>query len=203
MRDRRAERRQETIEEIVATARRLCRAEGLAGLSLRELAAEVGMRPQSLYTYFDSKNAIYDAMYARGCREFAAGQAEWDLIGDARADVRTMARYFVEFCMQDPVRYQLLFQRPIPGFEPSPESFAISVDSLTAAQAHLALLGIDDPRDLDLFTAIGAGIASQQISNDPSGDRWSQLIDDAVDMFVDHVSKRAQLRSVEREGSRA
>jgi AcrR family transcriptional regulator len=203
MRDRRAERRQETIEEIVATAWRLCRAEGLAGLSLRELAAEVGMRPQSLYTYFDSKNAIYDAMYARGCREFAAGQAEWDLIGDARADVRTMARYFVEFCMQDPVRYQLLFQRPIPGFEPSPESFAISVDSLTAAQAHLASLGIDDPRDLDLFTAIGAGIASQQISNDPSGDRWSQLIDDAVDMFVDHVSKRAQLRSVEREGSRA
>jgi AcrR family transcriptional regulator len=66
MRDRRAERRQETIDEIVATAWRLARADGLAALSLRELAAEVGMRPQSLYTYVDAKNDIYDAMYAEG-----------------------------------------------------------------------------------------------------------------------------------------
>jgi len=201
MRDRKSERRQETIEEIVATAWRLCRAEGLAGLSLRELAGEVGMRPQSLYTYFESKNAIYDAMYAQGCREFAAGQTEWDLVGDARADIRTMARYFVEFCTQEPVRYQLMFQRTIPGFEPSPASFAIAVENLAVAQEHLASLGIDDPRDLDLYTAIGTGIADQQISNDPGGDRWIRLIDDAVDMFVDHVSQRARLRSAEREDS--
>ena len=41
-------------------------------------------------------------------------------------------RFFVEFCTEDPARYQLLFQRTIPGFEPSPESFAISVDGLRA-----------------------------------------------------------------------
>lgn len=202
MRDRRAERRQETIEEIVATAWRLCRVEGLGGLSLRELATEVGMRPQSLYTYFDSKNAIYDAMYADGCRQFVAGQQRWELVGDARADLKTMARYYVEFCVQDPVRYQLMFQRTIPGFEPSAESFAISVGSLEAAREHLVSLGIDRPGDLDLFTAIGVGIASQQIANEPGGDRWTQLVDDAVDMFIDHVSERSVVRSAEWEGSR-
>lgn len=202
MRDRRAERRQETIAEIIATAWRLCRAEGLAGLSLRELAREVGMRPQSLYTYFDSKHDIYDAMYAEGCRRFLDGQAEVELVGDARTDVRAMARYFVGFCTEDPVRFQLLFQRTIPGFEPSPGSFALSVESLTATEEHLASLGIDDPRDLDLYTALATGIASQQISNDPGGDRWSQLIDTATDMFVDHVHQRAQRRSVEPERSR-
>jgi AcrR family transcriptional regulator len=202
MRDRRAERRQETIDEIVATAWRLARADGLAALSLRELAAEVGMRPQSLYTYFDAKNDIYDAMYAEGCRQFAEGQRRWELVGDARADLQVMGRYFVDFCTQDPVRYQLLFQRTIPGFEPSAESFALSVDSLAEVTAHLASLGIDDPRDLDLFTAIGTGIADQQISNDPGGDRWIRLIDDAVDMFVDHIESRAQARSTHQEGSR-
>jgi AcrR family transcriptional regulator len=202
MRDRRAERRQETIDEIVATAWRLARADGLAALSLRELAAEVGMRPQSLYTYVDAKNDIYDAMYAEGCRQFAEGQQRWELVGDARADLRVMGRYFVDFCTQDPVRYQLLFQRTIPGFEPSAESFALSVDSLAAAAAHLASLGIDDPRDIDLFTAIGTGIADQQISNDPGGDRWIRLIDDAVDMFVDHIESRARARSTHQEGSR-
>lgn len=195
MRDRRAERRQETIEEIVATAWRLARVEGLAGLSLREVATEVGMRPQSIYTYFDSKHAIYDAMYAQGCRQFVAGQASWALVGDARSDLKAMVRYFVDFCTQDPVRYQLMFQRPIPGFEPSAESFAISVASLAAAQDHLASLGFDDPRDMDLFTALGMGLADQQISNDPGGDRWIRLIDDAVDMYVDHLTNRAPLRS--------
>ena len=192
IRDRRAERRQATIEEIVETAWRLARAEGLPGLSLRELANEVGMRPQSLYSYFDSKNAIYDAMFAQGCRQFAEGQARWKLTGDARTDLTTIALYFVDFCTEDPVRYQLMFQRTIPGFEPSPESFAISVDGLAAVQTHLASLGIDDPRDIDLFTAIGTGLTDQQISNDPGGDRWARLVDDAIEMYLDYVTRRSR-----------
>jgi len=192
IRDRRAERRQATIEEILDTAWRLARAEGLAGLSLRELASEVGMRPQSLYSYFDSKNAIYDAMFAQGCRQFVEGQARWRLTGNARTDLTMIGRFFVEFCTEDPVRYQLQFQRTIPGFEPSPESFAISVDSLAVIQAHLVSLGIDDPRAIDLFTAIGTGLTDQQISNDPGGDRWVRLTDDAVEMYLDFVTKRSR-----------
>lgn len=195
IRDRRAERRQETVDEIVETAWRVARVDGLAGLSLREVAREVGMRPQSLYSYFDSKNAIYDAMYAQGCREFAEGQARWNLTGDLRDDLKVIGGYFVRFCAEDPVRYQLVFQRTIPGFEPSPESFAISEQSLGEVIAHLAALGIDDPRDIDLFTALGTGLTDQQISNDPGGDRWVRLLDDAIDMFVDHVTKRSTFSS--------
>ena len=192
--DRRTERRQATIEEILDVAWRLARTEGLAGLSMRALADEVGMRPQSLYSYFDSKHAIYDAMYAQGCRQFEAGQRELALTGDVRADLLEIARYFVEFCTDDPVRYQLLYQRTIPGFEPSPESFALSVRSLTEIVQHLASLGIDDARDIDLFTAIGTGLTDQQISNDPGGDRWTRLTEDAVDMFLAHVASRSRTK---------
>ena len=31
------------------------------------------------------------------------------------------------------------------------------------------------------------GLTSQQISNDPGGDRWSGLVDESVDMFLDHL----------------
>lgn len=191
IRDRRAERRQETIQEILATAWRLARADGLAGLSLRELAREVGMRPQSLYSYFDSKNAIYDAMYAQGCRQFTEAQPRSELTGDLRTDLKAIGTYFVRFCTDDPVRYQLMFQRTVPGFEPSPESFAISQQSLGEVIAHLAALGITDERDIDLFTAIGTGLTDQQISNDPGGDRWIRLLDDTIDMYVDHVTRRS------------
>jgi hypothetical protein len=32
-----------------------------------------------------------------------------------------------------------------------------------------------------------SGLSTQQIANDPGGDRWLRLIDDAVDMYAKHV----------------
>ena len=58
------------MDEIVAAAREQVREHGLAGLSLRDLGARVGMRAQSLYSYFASKHEIYDAMFAQGNQEF-------------------------------------------------------------------------------------------------------------------------------------
>jgi AcrR family transcriptional regulator len=48
-RDRRAERREATRAEILEAAWELARQQGLAGLSLRDIAAKIGMRPPSLY----------------------------------------------------------------------------------------------------------------------------------------------------------
>lgn len=187
MRDRRAERHEATKEEILEAAWDIARTDGLHAVSLRDIAKRVGMRPPSLYTYFDSKLAIYDAMFAQGAQQFA-DQEPWDeLTGDAHHDIAVMFRAFVGFCADDQARYQLLFLRTIPGFEPSPESFAVSEESLGRVVDHLAGHGITDPRSIDMFTALGTGLASQQLSNDPGGDRWLSLIDDATDMFLYHV----------------
>ena len=37
---------------------------------------------------------------------------------------------------------------------------------------------------MDLWTALLTGLVTQQMSNDPGGDRWERLIDRAVHMFV-------------------
>lgn len=162
----------------------MVRSEGLGALSLRDLASRVGMRAPSLYSYFRSKHAIYDAMFAQGAQQFRDHQAAQERTGDPLTDLRTGFRSFIEFCAQDPARYQLLFQRTIPGFEPSPESFAIAVASLQDMQGQLHDLGITDERASDLATALGTGLASQQISNDPGGDRWLRLVDTAAEMFL-------------------
>ena len=64
IRDRRAERFAATRREILDAAWRLARSEGLVSFSMRELGAAVGMRAQSFYAYFASKDAMYDAMFA-------------------------------------------------------------------------------------------------------------------------------------------
>jgi AcrR family transcriptional regulator len=171
------------------------RDEGLASLSLRDLAGRVGMQAPSLYSYFDSKHAIYDAMFAQGAQEFLEAERAVPVTGDALHDLQAGARLFVGFCTENPVRYQLLFQRTIPGFEPSPESYAFSVDALQIVRDRLTEAGLDQARDLDLLTAVTAGLTIQQIANDPGGDRWVRLTDEAMEMFFDHVSTRAEKRT--------
>lgn len=183
-------RRERTRAEILEAAWDLCRTRGLAGLSLRDLGEQVGMRAPSLYSYFESKDAIYDAMFAEGQRELGDRyRAAIDDLGDApvRRVLRTGARVFFDFCVEDPVRYQLMFQRTLPTFEPSPASYALAVDNLAALADTLERAGVDDPAHIDLFTAVTTGLTDQQISNDPGGDRWSRLLDDAVEMLCDHV----------------
>ncbi len=186
-RDRRAERRESTRAEILDAAWELARAQGLAGLSLRDVARRIGMRPPSLYWYFDSKHAIYDAMFAEGNRQLLARLAEQDWPADPRALLRLAARVFVEFSAEDVERYQLLFQRTIPDFEPSPGSYALAVQVLEQMRARFAAAGLSDPAQFDLWTALAAGLAAQQTSNDPGGDRWLRLVDEAVDMYADRV----------------
>jgi AcrR family transcriptional regulator len=191
-RDRRAERHAATRAEILDAAWEQVRARGLAALSLRDLAKTVGMQPPSLYSYFDSKNAIYDAMYAQGAQQFVDAQREsMRTSGDLLEVLKGALHFFVEFCAADFARYQLLFQRTIPGFEPSPESYAISVENLAEFGDLLARFGVSDPRMLDLLTALGTGLTDQQLSNDPGGDRWIRLIDEAVEMFYVHVTAKA------------
>ena len=74
-RDRRAERREATRAEILEAAWELVREHGVAGLSLRDVGQKVGMRAQSLYSYFDSKDALYDALFAEGFRQYLERQA--------------------------------------------------------------------------------------------------------------------------------
>ena len=186
-RDRRTERRSATQAEILEAAWGLCAANGLASLSLRDLARQIGLKAPSLYSYFESKNAIYDAMFAQGCQQLL-DERPAHIPSDLLGGVKTIMGYFVSFCVAAPVRYQLLFQRTIPGFVPSAETFAISQNAMRLTRDWFAEHGLDRPEVVDLFTAVGSGIAAQQNSNEPGGDRWTRLVDDAAVMFVRHIT---------------
>src|SRR3954467_1300456 len=102
-RDRRAERHAATRREILDAAWALARGRGLAGWALRDVAEAVGLRAPSLYGYFDSKHALYDAMYADGYTALLARAAELQAAsgrsGAAAVDVvRASATMFFDFC---------------------------------------------------------------------------------------------------------
>jgi AcrR family transcriptional regulator len=191
IRNRKTERREATKAEILDTAWDLVREQGLGGLNLRDLAPRIGMRAPSLYEYFASKHAIYDAMFAQGYRQFTAAMVAVDALSGEEG-LRAMAHRAMAFMVEEPARYLLLFHRTIPGFTPSPESYAVSVEQLDRARAWFARNGLGAAGALDLFTSLIGGLAGQQIANDPGGDHWVRLVDPAVDMFLTYLRAAGQ-----------
>ena len=187
-------RRQSTIDDVVVAALELVHEQGLAGLSMRDLGQRVGLHASSIYQYFPSKLDIYDALFAHGHRQLHAFMADLDRDGDPVAVFRTGSAMFTAFCTEDPVRYQLLFQRTIPGFEPSAASMALAWQSYQDMAGALAVLGVVDGNDVDLWTALQMGLTDQQIANDPGGQRWSSQLDRAIDMFLGFVRARPPRR---------
>ena len=180
----RALRRQETVRRILDAAWGLSRERGLTGWTLRDLGAQVGMRAPSLYGYAASKNALFDLMFADGYRQLRERIGAAERPDDPHELVRRGAPLFVRFAAEDPARFQLLFQHTAPGFAPSAESMALARRPLDEMAVALAAAGVRDPADLDLWTAVLTGLASQQVSNDPGGDRWLRLVDRAVDRLL-------------------
>lgn len=193
-------RREAAKAEILRVAEQLAAEHGLAGFSLRDLARRLGMAAPSLYRYFESKMALYDAMFAAGYRAFL--ERDFTPEEDLRARIRQMAHAFVAFCIEDPVRAQLLFQRTVPGFEPSEGSWALARQLYDSRVGTLLAFDGVGQDDLDLYTALVTGIVDQQLSNDPGGDRWVRLLDDAVDMIATHIESRRARRPARREGAR-
>ena len=187
-----AERRAAKVAAIVEAAWKLAAEHGIAGISLHALAREVGMRQPSLYEYFDSKHALYDAMFADGNRQLLAQIEALSFPRDPRAAVKKYMRTFLDFALEDPARCELLFERHIPGFVPSPESYAIAEELLGRAGKLLNEAGVTKQGDIDTVVAMVAGLMAAQLSNDPGGTRWTRHLNRLIDLYLDDINTRSQ-----------
>lgn len=189
-RDWQEKRRSTARQEIVDAAWALAREHGLGGLSLRDVARQVGMAAPSLYSYFDSKNALFDAMFADGNRTILA--MEPPRAGDdVRGTLRATIGFFVHQAVADPVRHQLLAERTVPNFTPSEESYELARQVYARLTDPLREVADVTRDDLDLITTVITGLINQQIANDPGGTRWVRLIDEAADLLVPRIEARA------------
>ncbi|HXZ62285.1 MAG TPA: TetR/AcrR family transcriptional regulator, partial [Acidimicrobiales bacterium] len=174
--DRRARRRQETIREILAIAREVMTAEGVNGLSLAEVARRLGVQPPSLYKYFPSLMAIYDALFLEGQRQnleaMRVGMQGAEPGLDALiAGLEASGRW----CLANRAVAELLFWRPVPSFRPSPDAFAVSVEMVELQRRALAdavakgELGpaANDEGAIYLVSTLIVGVFSQAVANEP------------------------------------
>jgi AcrR family transcriptional regulator len=197
--DRRGDRREAKKARILVEAWALAHRDGLAALSLRDLADRVELRQPSLYAYFDSKLDLYDMMFADGNRQLLSWIGDLPQCDDPRQSLIEFVRSLVMFSSVDVVRHQLLFQRTIPEFEPSPASYAVAQEFYERARERLQAVGASESESIDLFSALVNGLAHQQVANDPGGDRWARLAERSVDMFLGDLKRSQQAKKLRGE----
>jgi hypothetical protein len=99
---------------------------------------------------------------------------------------------FVALALEDPARYELLFERHIPGFTPSPTAYVLAEEVLGRAYKLIEDAGVTGQGDIDCIIAMVAGLMEAQLSNDPGGNRWIRHLNRLVDLYVDDVLERSR-----------
>jgi AcrR family transcriptional regulator len=173
--DRRARRRRETIEEILEIATEIMTEHGVNGLTLAEVARRLGVQTPSLYKYFPSIMAVYDALFQRGQLEHLGVLREAMAGAEPGLDALTVGlEASGRWALRNQALAQLLFWRPVPSFEPSPESMAPSREMVGLQQQAIAdavaagQLGPDALTDgVFLVSTLIKGVLTQAMANEP------------------------------------
>lgn len=189
-------RRRAVMQDALDHAVDVMAESGVGSLSVSEVARRTGMRGPSLYKYFPSLHALYDALFARGLAEsLAVVHAAADEQEPGVARLRAGARAVVRWSIENPALAQQLFWRVVPGFEPSPATFAASVQDMREVRQQLAeavrrgeLTPDADSDDAErLLTVQLSGLISQQMANEPGASFaegvFTRLTDDALELF--------------------
>ncbi|MBI5841431.1 MAG: TetR/AcrR family transcriptional regulator [Chloroflexi bacterium] len=186
--------REATVQSILDAARAIMREEGVAALSMQELARRMDMRAPSLYNYFSGKMDIYDTLFRLGFGLYDEYLTE-KLIASTgwRDELRIIIESYISFALENPELYQLCFERPVPGFVPSQESLELSFGILNrfyqrAEQMKNELhTELSSEQIVNIVIAMSHGLTAMHIANEPhlpvGQGRFGSLIPAALSML--------------------
>ena len=188
------------VQTILDTARAIMREQGVAALSMQELARRLDMRAPSLYHYFSGKMDIYDALFQLGFSRLAEhmsktvqGALTW------QEDLSRIFDAYMTFAKENPDLYQLCFERPIPGFVPSEESLDLSFGLLNQTYERIERLygafnsDLSPDQTRDLVIAMMHGLTALHMAHEPhlpvGQGRFGALIPSALSVLDKAWSK--------------
>jgi AcrR family transcriptional regulator len=89
---------------------------GEAAVSMREIARAVGASPMGLYRYFDDRDAIIAYLRTRAFTRFAERlETAFALGSDPFARARAVGRAYLDFALENPADYRLMFDLSQPN----------------------------------------------------------------------------------------
>ncbi|WP_250499401.1 TetR/AcrR family transcriptional regulator [Caballeronia sp. GAWG1-5s-s] len=96
-------------ERILEVSRGIVKREGLASLSMRKLAEAIDYSPAALYLHFRNRGEIERALREEGHAQLRAAFEPHASIADAAARLRAIGLAYVQFGLNEPETYRLMF----------------------------------------------------------------------------------------------
>ena len=99
----------DTRERVLASARQIYLREGLKGLSMRKVAAEVGVSATAIYRHFDSKEAMLIKLVEKGTQLFFQYLSRGLTGKTAQERLELSGMAYLDFALDHPGYYRILF----------------------------------------------------------------------------------------------
>ena len=124
-------------ERLIAAAEHLFAERGPDGVTMRQLAVELGVSPMTPYRYFKDKDAILAAVRASGFARFATALEQASAASeDGVKRTQDTGRAYVRFALENQDAYRLMFDFAQPNEKDYPELIEASARSRAMLIRH-------------------------------------------------------------------
>lgn len=153
--------RDQQREMALAAAERLLAERGSAGFAMREVAQAIGYTVGQLYLLFDHQDDLLESVNERtaDCIDAELRNA-CERQSDPRSRLDAMASAYLDFALQNPQRWRLLFEHQRPPASPPRPALDLRIQRLfeRAEEPLGALLDLDPPSLSPAATALWSSI---------------------------------------------
>ncbi len=160
-------------ERLVAAGLLVLDRHGPAELTVRRIAEVAGSSTMGVYTKFESRAGILEAIYRRGFQLLRAALAAVPEDPDPLRRILDLALAYRRFALANVALYAFMFERPVPDFDPSPAlrrealetTFRMLVEAVRGTAARGALPDGDPVRTSYLLWCVLHGMVSIELTH--------------------------------------
>jgi AcrR family transcriptional regulator len=185
-----------TAQRIADTARALLAAEGSAAVSMRRIAATIGVTPMALYRHYPNRDALLAAVADQAFADLARSWKERPATGgDAVDRLHAALDALLDVAVDDPHLYRFLFTETRARARTYPDDFRGGTSPTLAIVADIVRTGIDsrllregDPLDIAFTVAAhmqGLILLFQGGRTDPSVERFRTMCHASLGRILD------------------
>ena len=181
-------------QRILRAAMELFAIGGYKNVSMRRIAKKIEYSPGTIYLYFENKDDIMLQLCYQGFESLLNLQHELDRITNPRTRLSAAGRYYIDFALENPELYELMFATEEIIKQPDPEEESVPLRSFRKLEQHVrewldaGVLAGGNPEavTISLWAALH-GLASllikQQLRFLPE-EKMGEIVDRAIDFSL-------------------
>ncbi|MBS1800083.1 MAG: TetR/AcrR family transcriptional regulator [Acidobacteria bacterium] len=132
-----------TAERIIAAARELLSVDGIEGVTMRRVAAEVGITPMALYRHFPNRDGLLNALADEGFAGLSEKLNRLRLTGEPERQLIRILDVFLDHAFEKPRLFELMFLTKREGARRFPEDFKAGRSPTANASAEVLARGME------------------------------------------------------------